>query len=195
MEVIKPNMEDSMTQEDRSAISQDVNVHQLPRKGRHVCIEPQSEKLLRLAEEHGLVSVDRFRADLLVAPWKRDGVRVTGSVVADIVQSCVVSLEPLPARISQTIDALFVPERSKIGRIREEAGGELLLDPEGDDMPETFSGHTIDIGALCDEFFELELDPYPRKPGVVVEPFESASGAKDAAPSPFQKLAQLKRES
>ncbi len=183
-----------MTKLGRSVLSHDVNVSQLPRKGRHVRIEPQSADLLCLAEEHGLVSVDRFCADLLLAPWKRDGVRVTGSVTADIVQSCVVSLEPLPAKVSQQLDAVFVPERSKIGRIGEETGGELLLDPEGDDIPETFTGHTINVGALCVEFFELALDPYPRKPGVAIETSDSGSRDTEPVPSPFQKLAQLKRE-
>lgn len=183
-----------MTISDSSVLSRHVNVGQLPRKGRQVRIEPQSEDLLRLADEHGLLSVDRFCADLLVAPWKRDGVRVTGSVTADIVQSCVVSLEPLPASISQPIDAVFVPERSKISRIAEESGGELLLDPEGEDIPDTFSGHSIDVGALCEEFFELALDPYPRKPGAAVAHSEMEAGDTESVPSPFQKLAQLKRD-
>lgn len=187
-------MKNSMTPVDRSILSHDVNASQLPRKGRHVRIEPQSADLLRLADEHGLVSIDRFCADLLVTPWKRDGVRVTGSVTADIVQSCVVSLEPLAAKVSQPIEAVFVPERSKIGRVGEETGGELLLDPEGDDIPETFSGHVINVGALCEEFFELALDPYPRKPGVAIETPESGARDTESVPSPFQKLAQLKRE-
>ncbi len=183
-----------MSKDGRCVLSRDINVSQLPRKGRHVRIEPQSADLSRLAAEHGLVSVDSFCADLLVAPWKRDGVRITGSVTADIVQSCVVSLEPLPARISQSVDAVFVPEKSRIGRIAEETGGELLLDPEGDDMPETFSGFAIDVGALSEEFFELAIDPYPRQPGAAVAASGPEYDDSETVPSPFQKLAHLKRE-
>lgn len=182
-----------MTKPGNSVLSFNVNVSQLPRKGRHVRVEPGPAELSRLPVEHGLVSVDSFCADLLVAPWKRDGVRVTGTVHADIVQSCVVSLESLPGRVSQSIDTVFVPEKSRIGRVTEDAGGELILDPEGDDVPETFTGVSIDVGALAEEFFELALDLYPRKPGAAIETTESHG--QDTAPSPFQKLAQLKRNS
>ena len=56
-----------------------------------------------------------------------------------------------------------------------------MLDAEGPDGPETFTGDTIDAGALAEEFFGLAIDPYPRKTGVAVvstddddiEPIES----------------------
>ena len=37
-----------------------------------------------------------------------------------------------------------------------------MLDAEGPDSPETFTGDTIDVGALAEEFFGLAIDPYPR---------------------------------
>ena len=46
-----------------------------------------------------------------------------------------------------------------------EGGGEIILDAEGPDSPETFSGDTIDVGALAEQFFGLAIDPYPRKAG------------------------------
>ena len=49
---------------------------------------------------------------------------------------------------------------------RSTSGGEIVLDADGPDGPETFAGDTIDVGALAEEFFALAIDPYPRKPGV-----------------------------
>jgi len=49
--------------------------------------------------------------------------------------------------------------------IRSAHNGEVHLDAEGPDSPETFSGETIDVGALAEEFFGLAIDPYPRSEG------------------------------
>ena len=145
----------------------DVNVARLPQKGMPVVIEANEAQRAALAAEHGLLSVERWRADLLVDAWKRNGVKVSGSVEADIMQACVVTLEPIAAQIDEEVSALYFPEDSKLGRLGFHGGGEMHLDAEGPDSPETFSGDTIDVGALAEEFFGLAIDPYPRKRGRV----------------------------
>ncbi|TIR82188.1 MAG: DUF177 domain-containing protein, partial [Mesorhizobium sp.] len=83
----------------------------------------------------------------------------------------------------EPVEALFLPEQSKLGREGFDGGGEIVLDADGPDSPETFSGDTIDVGALAEQFFGLAIDPYPRKPGASLE------GAGDDQPeeSEFQK--------
>jgi hypothetical protein len=78
----------------------------------------------------------------------------------------VVSLEPVENHIDEEVSGLFLPEDSKLGRLGFEGGGEIMLDVEGPDSPETFSGDTIDVGHLAEEYFGLAIDPYPRKKGV-----------------------------
>ena len=137
-----------------SPVSFRANVARLPQKGMPVVIEADAEQRAALAAWHGLVSVERFRADLLVTPWKRHGVKVTGTVEADITQACVVTLEPITEHNQRSRSkGLFLPEDSKLGRLGFQGGGEILLDAEGPDSPETFSGDTIDVGALAEEFF------------------------------------------
>jgi hypothetical protein len=145
------------------------NVGRLPQKGLPVVIEADAAQRAALAREHELLSVEKYRAELLVAPWKRNGVKVSGRVEADITQACIVTLDPVEARIDEEVEALFLPEASKLGRQGFEGGGEILLDAEGPDSPETFSGDTIDVGALAEQFFGLAIDPYPRKQGVSIE--------------------------
>ena len=147
-----------------SPVSFSVNVARLPSKGMPVTIEADDEQRAALAAEHGLVSVRTFRAALLVAPWKGDGVRITGEIEADIVQQCVVTLDPLDARIAEPVEAVFLPRESKLAR--GDSGGEIVLDADGPDAPETFAGDTIDVGALAEELFAVAIDPYPRKEGV-----------------------------
>lgn len=159
-----------------SPVSFEVNVARLPQKGMPVVIEADEKQLAALAEEHGVLSVKNFRADLHVGSWKRNGVRVSGVVVADIVQACVVTLDPIEAHIEEEVSALFLPEDSKLGRLGFEGGGEIMLDAEGPDSPEIFSGETIDVGALAEEFFGLGIDPYPRKSGASLEAPASDSG-------------------
>jgi hypothetical protein len=164
----------------QSPVSHVVNVMRLPQKGMPVTIDADARQRALLAEQHGLLGVDRFHAELVVTSWKRNGVKVAGRVEADIEQECVVTLEPLQARISEEIAQIYLPEQSKLGRQGFHEGGEILLDAEGPDSPETFAGDTIDVGALAEEFFGLAIDPYPRKPGVALtatdEPDDHSAG-------------------
>ncbi|TPJ42690.1 DUF177 domain-containing protein [Mesorhizobium sp. B2-5-13] len=149
----------------QSPVSFFANVARLPQKGLPVVIEADPAQRAALAEAHGLLSVEAYRAELLVTSWKRNGVKVSGRVEADITQACIVTLDPVQARIDEPVEALLLPEDSKLGRQGFESAGEILLDADGPDSPETFSGDTIDVGALAEQFFGLAIDPYPRKPG------------------------------
>ena len=167
----------------QSPVSFKANVARLPNKGLMVVVEADPAQRIALAEEHDLLSVERYRAELLVAPWKRNGVKISGKVVADITQACIVTLEPVAAHIDEPVDALLLPEQSKLGRQGFDGGGEILLDAEGPDSPETFSGDTIDVGALAEQFFGLAIDPYPRKQGVSLD----TVGDSEPEESDFQK--------
>ena len=97
----------------KTPVSHQVNVHRLARKGMPVSIEADAGQRGALAEEHDLLSVERFVADLTVRPWKADGVRITGTVEADITQACVVTLEPVSSHIKEDVSATLVPEGSR----------------------------------------------------------------------------------
>ena len=162
----------------KSPVSFEVHVGRLPQKGRTVTIDADLAERTALANEHGLLSVEAWCAELLVAPWKRNGVKVSGRVTAAITQACVVTLDPLEAHIDEAVDGLFLPEDSKLGRQGFGDAGEILIDADGPDSPETFSGDTVDVGALAEQFFGLAIDPYPRKQGAELD-----STGDDAAPA------------
>jgi hypothetical protein len=100
-----------------------------------------------------------------------------------------VTLDPIESRISEEVSAVYLPEDSKLGREGFQGGGEILIDADGPDSPETFAGDIIDVGALAEEFFELAIDPYPRKPGSGLDHVETA----DQPDSPFARLSALKK--
>ncbi|QPC93555.1 DUF177 domain-containing protein [Mesorhizobium sp. INR15] len=156
-------------EEPHSPVSFVANVARLPHKGLPVVIIADEAQRTELAREHDLLSVENYRAEILVAPWKRNGLKITGRVEADITQACIVTLEPVQAHVDEAVEALFLPEDSKFGREGFDSAGEIMLDADGPDSPETFSGDKIDVGALAEQFFGLAIDPYPRKQGVSLQ--------------------------
>lgn len=174
-----------------SPVSFPVHVARLPRKGMQVTIDADADQRAALAEAHGLTAVERFHADLDVNAWKKGGIKVSGRVEARIVQACVVTLEPVEETIDEEVSGLFLPEGSKLALPRTPEG-EIILDAEGEDGPELFSGDSVDVGQLAEEFFALAINPYPRRPGVVLDP---ADGDEAERRGPlFDKLQALKKK-
>ncbi|MGB3388233.1 MAG: DUF177 domain-containing protein [Pseudaminobacter sp.] len=178
-----------------SPVSFKANVARLPAKGLPVVIEADERQREALAAGHGLEKVERYRVELMVTPWKRNGVKVAGSVTADIVQACVVSLEPIETHMDEEVSALFWPEDSKLGRSGFSTAGEIVLDADGPDSPETFSDDVIDVGALAEEFFGLAIDPYPRKKDVSLPSTEGEAAGEQADGELQRKLRALMRKS
>lgn len=176
----------------QSPIARPVVVSVLPTAGYPVRIEANEAERAALAEAHGLLAVDAFVADLDVKRWRKDGVRIQGAVNARIVQECIVTLEPVPADLDIAIDAVFVPEGSRLARPLDDDGA-LIVDAEGPDIPEIFEGGEIDAGAVAEEFFELAIDPYPRAPGAELDEIDDENDDGDGGEeNPFAKLAGLR---
>jgi hypothetical protein len=171
----------------KSPISFEVSVRRLPKKGMPVVIEATEPQRAALASVHGLLAVERLHADLTISNWKRNGVKVDGRVVADILQACIVTLDPVANRVEEEVSAVFLPEESKLGRESFDTGGEILIDVDGPDSPETFSGDRIDVGALAEEFFGLGIDPYPRKAAAAL-PADAAEADEGALQQKLRKL-------
>jgi hypothetical protein len=145
-----------------SPVSFEANVARLPHKGMPVVIEADAAQRAALAADHGLVSVESWRAELLVEPWKRNGVRVSGEVNADITQQCVVTLEPLQAKISEAVSGLYFPEDSKLGRLGFQQRG-CLARRSG--RPRR-SGNARPLVRKA-EFSEAQALKQPRVPGLI----------------------------
>lgn len=137
-----------------------------------------------LAERFDLVEIKNLTARLCVKPERAVlNFAVNGKLVADVVQSCVVTLEPLPAHVEQNIGVHFAsPEFFQ-------SGGATERDVEEDDM-EPINDGIIDLGELVAQHLGLGLDPYPRKEGL--PPVEVEFGEPLVKDNPFAKLVVLK---
>jgi len=156
-------------------------------RGTPVAFEASPSECEAIAEALGILKVASASAEFTVSPFRKNGFKVTGEVRAEVEQACVVTLEPVPENIRETVDLRFLPE-SEI----EPVGEEIEVDIDAEDPPEPILGATVDLGVLTTEFIAVGLDPYPRKPGVEFTPFIEDDGREDEGGSPFADLAALK---
>lgn len=175
-------------------ISLPVNVVKLKSLGEIVKGEADEDTRAELCKRLGVLSVDAYAIEARVTQWKKSGVRIEGKVTGKVQQACVVTLEPVPEEINETFNVTLLPEGSPylLRADNTEAGGEIFVDPEGEDMPEEFEGDEIDVGGYAEEFFALALDDYPRAPGVTFGGHVEDDKANNPEENPFAALASLK---
>jgi uncharacterized metal-binding protein YceD (DUF177 family) len=173
-----------------SPIERNLLTTDVPGEGRHVSVKPSAEELAALVAFSGVEAIRSFTAEIDVRPWGKTGFRVTGRVTADVVQACVVTLDPVDGHVDETVDVKLAPI-ADVDRYKPASNpGEIVVDIETDDIPDFFDGPAIDVGAIAVEYFMLGLDPYPRKPGIEFTPLPDPGKAEV---SPFAKLATLKK--
>jgi uncharacterized metal-binding protein YceD (DUF177 family) len=137
-----------------------------------------------LARRFNLVAVDRFAADVRISREAQGGIRLKAAIEADIVQECVVTLEPFASRVADDFTLLY---RRRAARQSE------VLDVDEDEF-EPLEGDAIDIGEAVAQQLSLALDPFPRSPGVGFSEATQAEAATSARPHPFAELAKLAKK-
>lgn len=165
--------------------SMPVAVADIPDTGLSVVIvadEPARAAIVRMA---GLRSLPRLEAAFDLVRLGGGRVKVTGSVVAEVGQACVVTLEPIDSDLVEPVDLVFA---SAPATPATDAVQDVQLDTE-EEPPEPLLDGRIDLGALATEFLILGINPYPRKPGATFAPQSPPEAAED---HPFAALAALK---
>jgi hypothetical protein len=160
-----------------------VRLDEVPETGLHLDLETDATVRAAVAATAGVSEVPYLVAAFDLARHGRDGLHVVGTVSARVRQTCVVTLDPVENEIAEGIDLVFVPP-SALGPL----ANEVNLRAEAVEPPEALIDGVVDLGAVATEFLMLGIDPYPRKPGAVFEPPESA----DAGSRPFAALAALR---
>lgn len=142
-----------------------------------------------LADRFGLLSLNSLAASFTLKRVRKDLVRVKGHITAKLAQACVVTLDPVPARIDERFEVDFLEG------VRP-AETDVELDAEAAEAPEAAPDGWIDLGELAAEQLGLALDPYPRKPDAEVPAEWKAEAAEEPAPAaavnPFSVLEKLK---
>jgi uncharacterized metal-binding protein YceD (DUF177 family) len=164
-------------------------VAKVPAGGKHIHIETDEAQRRAITEALGIVDVEQLKAELDVRPMGAEAFSVRGALTASVVQTDVVTLEPVRQEVSEAIDLSLVPaadDSPSKRRARQQP------DAADSDERDVYRGGRIDLGAIVFEHLALGLNPYPRSPDVEFSGHIEDDPA--AAPSAFAALASLKRD-
>jgi Predicted metal-binding, possibly nucleic acid-binding protein len=156
----------------------------LTQAGSDVAVVAAPESLESLAEWADVDAVKAFSAAVHLKRVGQNRFALEAELSADVVQACVVTLEPVESHISRKI----ARELHLSPKLPAEAG-ELTLSAGDDDVPETILSLQYDLAGPLLEEFALAIDPYPRKEGAAFAPPVDSESAKE---SPFAVLKALK---
>lgn len=126
-------------------------------------LTPDADAMKRIARALDLQALDAFEADINLVPTV-SGWRLEGRVIADAVQTCGLTLEPLPVHVDRKFSVQMVEATER----EDDEDGEIDLELD-DDSPDQIEGGSLDLGQYAVEQLALSLDPFPRKPGAVFE--------------------------
>ena len=161
--------------------SETVRVNQIG-AGLSRTLEPDADARKRIARALDLQGLEDFVVDLSVTPTPSTSEwTLKGRVTAHAVQTCGLTLEPLPVDVDRRFSIQLVEAAPQ-----ETDEIEVTLDVEDADLIEDGK---IDLGQYAVEQLALSLDPFPRKPGAeFVQPEEPNEI------SPFAALKALKSQ-
>jgi uncharacterized metal-binding protein YceD (DUF177 family) len=158
-----------------------ISVTRIPPKGIEEQLEAKPAERAALAKRFGLVDLSKLKAQLTLMPGSKKTVTATGTIEADVVQQCVVTLDPIESHLAIEVDIVLIPSES--GKDETQTTKEAELEDEFD----FFSGGKIDLGELVSQQLGVNIDPYPRKPKATLKVMEF--GKKIEKQKPFATLA------
>lgn len=166
-------------------------VLEIPEAGLAVERKASPEERDAIARALELVACRSLTARYRVAPKGGGHLHVSGTVEAEVDQTCVVTLEPLVNRVADSFSVDYWPEGTDMP---EPSGGAVDVH-DAPDLEPIVAGR-IEIGRVIFECLAGAIDLFPRKPGVTFEPSTTApeGGGSDRPDSPFAALAKIKQE-
>jgi uncharacterized metal-binding protein YceD (DUF177 family) len=126
------------------------------RQGRlDFAIAAEPAELGALAARFSLEAIERLEASGSVRARPGGGWRLALQLRAEVVQTCVVSLEPVVTAITEPVQIDFLPANRPGHAI------EIDLDAEDDAEPLPEDG-VLDVGEIAAQHLSLALPPFPR---------------------------------
>jgi uncharacterized metal-binding protein YceD (DUF177 family) len=154
---------------------------------RDIALEPSADMRARIAAWAGLPAVEALKAKLRLSKLSDNFYAYDAHLEAEVVQSCVVTLEPVRQRIARDFARRYRLLPTRKGKVQFSAEDAVV---DEDDETETIRSPFIDLAAPVLEELSLGLDPYPRAPGAA---YEATDDEPEPMESPFAVLEQLKQ--
>jgi uncharacterized metal-binding protein YceD (DUF177 family) len=173
-----------------------VEVRSIGESGQNSRFQASAEQCASLARDLDLISCNSLTVTYKLRSQHRGRYRLTGKILADVVQRCVVTLEPVPALLDEDIDLEFWPTEQLAATptpgVTQEGSDEHSdtadFDALGDEPAEPIDNGRIGLGRVVYELVSAGLNPYPRSPGAEF----NWAVKDDGADKPFAALAKLK---
>jgi uncharacterized metal-binding protein YceD (DUF177 family) len=148
-------------------------------------LTPNEDERARMAQWLSVDGLMPLEAKVRVIRQSEHYYTYEASLVADVVQSCVVTLEPVPSHIERQFRRLF----EVVSGMRQRPAGRTVHIAIGEeDEPELLDNPVVDLAAPVLEELSLAIEPYPRVPGAIFhQPPEQ-----EPRTSPFEVLKVLK---
>ena len=165
--------------------SRPLKVDRIPDEGSDRILNAKDTECAKLAQRFGILELKSLTAALHIA-FASNGrfINVTGHLNADVVQECVVTLEPLPAHVHCEIDLQCLDEKDL------DFGKSNLITPDDENIEPIVNGE-IDLGEIVAQHLGAALDPYPRKPNLALVHAEYG-GHVPAKAKPLARLVEIK---
>ena len=148
--------------EDPGSLSIPVPTHEIGVGGFAVSFSADEGARNALAERFELQGIGGLKVEGKLWPENNAEFLFRGRLTADVVQTCVVTLDPVENKVDEEILLRFVPADRFDEQVLEEA-----IDVEEEEDTEPYTDDVIDLGPAVAEYFGISLDPYPRKPDAV----------------------------
>jgi hypothetical protein len=175
---------------DRLPLTHVYNLARLGQAGDEVHLAATPEERTAIAHWSGVLAVDLFAARVDVRKLSASKFALDIALTADVVQSCVVSLQPVPARIARKFTReLHFAGPARRGPKTTESDTVMVGVIDEDEPPEEIESLHYDLARPVLEEYVLSLDPYPRVKGAE---FGLTETPDDRPESPFAALKTLK---
>ena len=147
--------------------SRPIDLTRIGPSGSTYAIAAKAEERAALTRRFDLLGLDLLTAKATLTPVAGGFYRLSATLEAALTQACVVTLDPVAARIEEHFSLLY-------GAL--DAQKELLLDGESETV-EPLDGMIVDIGEAVAQQLSLALDPFPRAA-------DARAQAEEAPPQP-----------
>ena len=157
-------------------LSHIIELGELPTEAVRYAIAPSPEQREVLRKRLDLIDLSSLSAEVELTICGPKRVRADVIIKANVVQSCVVTLEPVSATVEERASQEFAYEAANTDTVTHDEG-DVWVDPE--EEPEFLIDDRLDLGELVAQHLSLALDPYPRKPGATFDGYRTDDGSTD----------------
>lgn len=140
-----------------------------------------AEERAAIAAQLDLLSCGLLGAHYRLTPLSQGRFLLEGTLDAEVVQRCVVTLEPVANKLHEVFDVEFRPSPVP-----------AVVDAMESRDIEPLDDGVIPAGRIVYEQFASALDPYPRKEGATLDRTATQPDEAAARPNPFALLERLK---